>query len=775
MSNELDPITNESHNEHFQDVLTRALDNPSRRSMLKGGLGLASMLALPMLPGCGGGSSSGGTASTASASGAAGLPTLSSSNILGFTPVEKGILDQVVVPPGYSVKVLHATGDTLNASAAAYSNMGTETGDSWAQRIGDHHDGMQLFYIDAGNKATFTPTGRAVLAMNHESSADSQFLMPTGQTSGGVTGKKFSQFGGSSGYDGLVRPGNEVLKEINLHGISVVEVTLDANGKPTGYNPTSSLNRRVTAQTVANVTGPAAHLSGLKNLMVTKYDPTGATARGTLNNCGHGTTPWGTYLGCEENWAFYFNMPAGATVPTDAKMLESRRRYGVSRAPFVFSTNNAGQGWYTPTDLPDTNSRFARWNPAIIGATAAEDFRNEPNTFGYNVEIDPANPNSVPAKRMAMGRFAHEAAVCSAPVVGKPLAFYMGCDSRNEYIYKFVTAANWSATDIGGGMAAGDKYLNEGKLYAAKFNDNGTGQWLELDISNPSVIGYAPFAFANQAEVLVNTRLAADAVGATKMDRPEWGAINPANGEVYFAMTNNSAANRTPATVNAANPRAYVDPDGIKGSGNPNGHIVRFKEMGNLSTASTFTWDIFVFGAEEDSVANANISKLSSKNSFSSPDGLWFSNSTGICWIQTDDGAFTDETNCMLLAAVPGAVGDGGAFEVSNTMSTATPTAGMQKTFVGGILGESRLRRFLLAPKGAEVTGLTETADGKTLFVNIQHPGENTPKLGTAAAFTLESQWPGNGGGVGMAYGPAGRPRSATLMITKNDGGKIGL
>jgi secreted PhoX family phosphatase len=613
--------------------------------------------------------------------------------------------------------------------------------------------------------------------MNHESSADSHLLMPTGQTSGTGKGKKFSQF---SGYDGLVRPGDEVLKEINLHGISVVELTLDANGKPTGYNPTSSLNRRVTAQTPAEVHGPAAHLSDLRDLMVTRFSPTGATVRGTLNNCGHGPTPWGTYMGCEENWAFYFNVAAGGKAPTDTKMLASRQRYGVAAAPFVAGSTTwpalaIGQGWYTPTDLPDTDFRFSRWNTAASGASAREDFRNEPNTFGYNVEIDPANPSSVPAKRMAMGRFAHEAAVCSKPVEGRPLAFYMGCDSRNEYIYKFVTTATWSAADIGGGMAAGNKYLNEGKLYAAKFNDDGTGQWLELNISNSAIKNYSKFAFANQAEVLVHTRLAADAVGATPMDRPEWGAVNPANGEVYFTMTNNTVANRTPVSTNAVNPRAYADPDGKMGTGNPNGHIVRFKEAGDLSTATTFTWDIFVFGAEDDSAADVNISGLTRNNSFSSPDGLWFSYSTGICWIQTDDGAFTDEANCMLLAAVPGKVGDGGQFVVANTMTTPTPSTAAQRTFVGGILGESRLRRFLVAPKGAEVTGLTETADGKTLFVNIQHPGENTAALGTSSDFTYESQWPSNGGGVSAKYGSGKRPRSATLMITKADGGKIGM
>jgi secreted PhoX family phosphatase len=475
-------------------------------------------------------------------------------------------------------------------------------------------------------------------------------------------------------------------------------------------------------------------------------------------------------LGCEENWAVYFQIPTTGKA-ADTKLTASRARYGVARAPLsATATAGSGQGWHTVSSSDD---RFARWNVSADGANAAADFRNEPNTFGYNVEIDPLDPTSTPAKRVAMGRFAHEACVCSVPVAGKPLAFYMGCDSRNEYIYKFVTAQNWSASDIGGGMAAGDKYLNEGKLYVAKFNSDGSGEWIELDINNPLIKGYSAYSFANQADVYVNTRHAADAVGATKMDRPEWGALNPANGDVYFTLTNNNSTNRTPATVNAANPRSYADPDGNKGSGNPNGHIIRFAEDGAAANAMKFRWDIFLFGAEEDSVGNVNLSGLTAANSFSSPDGLWFSPSTGICWIQTDDGAFTDETNCMVLAAIPGQVGDGRNIVIDNELSGAR---GQQATFIGAALGEARLRRFLVAPKGSEVTGVTETADGKTLFVNIQHPGELTPALGTAADFTYQSVWPTNGGGItGGAYGAGKRPRSATLMITRTDGGKIGL
>jgi secreted PhoX family phosphatase len=241
--------------------------------------------------------------------------------------------------------------------------------------------------------------------------------------------------------------------------------------------------------------------------------------------------------------------------------------------------------------------------------------------------------------------------------------------------------------------------------------------------------------------------------------------MNAANGEIYFALTNNNSKNRQPGMTNAANPRAYADPDGKKRSGNPNGHIIRFREDKNLATASKFVWDIFLFGAEETAAA-MNLSKLTAANSFSSPDGLWFSKKTGICWIQTDDGAMTDQSNCMLLAAIPGKVGDGGKITVRNEMDMKSAD---QTSFIGATLGEAKLRRFLVAPKGSEVTGICETPDGRAIFVNIQHPGESTSAADMAAG-KYQSSWPGNAG-----YGPnTGRPRSATIVITRDDGGIVG-
>ena len=738
-SHDNDAVFNSSNNLHFQDVLAQSLADPARRGLLRGGLGLA---GLAMLPGC----------ATVAAHVAA------KPKALGFGAVEKSLLDTVILPAGYQYTVLHSSGDALDSALMAYSNKGQET-DDWSRRIGDHHDGMDIYYIDAQGKYSEKETGRAVLCVNHESSADAHFLHANGQTSNGVSGKKFTQFGD---WDLGTRPEQEVLKEINLHGVSMVEIVKTSQGWRIQQD--SPLNRRITAQTPARISGPRAWISGIREQMVTRWDSSGSMSRGTLNNCGHGKTPWGTYLTCEENWAYYFQTTQGAAL--SANDLASRKRYGLVTAPVLAGVNKANsQGWHT---VSATDDRFARWNLAAVGAQADKDFRNEANTFGFAVEIDPLDPNATPVKRTAMGRFAHEAAVCGIPKAGEPLAFYMGCDSRNEYIYKFVSAAVWDPRDVGGGVPVGDKYLSEGKLFVARFNADGKGEWLELVASDPRIANYPAFKFSSQADVYVNTRHAADAVGATKMDRPEWGAVNHQNGEIYFSLTNNTAANRTPTKVDAANPRAYMDPDGQKMAGNPNGHIIRFKEEGSRSTAKAFAWDIFVFGAEEDS-GDANLSGLNAKNAFSSPDGLWFSKATGICWIQTDDNAFTDETNCMMLAAIPGHVGDGAKVTVKNKMRiNGAEQTGVQDTFIGAALGEAKLRRFLVAPKGSEVTGVTETADGRTLFVNIQHPGELSKPLSSGES--PQSLWPGNQG-----VGPQGRPRSATIVITRQDGGLIGL
>jgi uncharacterized protein len=724
-----DEELNTSANEAFDSVLTRFL---SRRNILKGGAASATALMLGgALTACGGGDDE----TIAPPPPPAPTPVLQ----LNFSAVAKSVADALTVPTGYTATVLYAFGDPTFAPVPAFSNAGTETGASFAQRAGDHHDGMEYFGLGADGKFSAVASERGLLCMNHENITQ-LLLHPAGPTT----------------TAGVRSVADEVLKEINSHGISVIEVT--RAGAVVTVKRDSSLNRRITPNTPMKISGPAAGHAQMR----TAYSPTGTDTRGTINNCATGHTPWGTFLTCEENWAGYFHRNLGDNTVRGAtsKAVVSFARYGVAQDTATAVSGN--YRWSSATATDPTDTTFRRWEASQSGVTpdGTDDFRNEPNTFGYIVEIDPFNAASVPKKRTALGRLAHEAAAYGTPVEGKPLAFYMGDDSRGEYIYKFVSKANWSAADQTAGATAGDKYLDEGTLYAAKFNADGTGTWLPLTMANPAIATNTVYSFADQADICINARLAADAVGATKMDRPEWSAVNPKNNDVYFTLTNNNAAGRTVANADAANPRSYADPKG--GRGNPNGHIIRLGETGGEAAATTFKWDIYLFGAR--SVAepvNVNVSGLTDSNDFSSPDGIWF-DGRGLCWIQTDDGAYTDVTNCMMLAALPGTVGDGSRKVIINTDGTTSRNV---ETPVGKTPVDTTLRRFLVGPKGCEITGIAATPDYKTLFVNIQHPGEETT-LAQLQAGTPQSTWPGGTAGS--------RPRSATVVITRQDGGVVG-
>ena len=649
---------------------------------------------------------------------------------LKFKAVNKNVLDQVSVPEGYEARVLYALGDPISDGFTEWDENNIPTGASFVRRSGECHDGMTFFGM-TNSRFDANQSDSGLLVMNHEYVDDKKILHPTVNT-----------------INAAVRSEDEALREINCHGVSVIELKKDSKTQLVGINKASVFNRRVTAASRIEFTGPVKG----SNLVKTKFSPNGDFGLGTINNCGNGYTPWGTYLTTEENFNQYFSRD---DIGRDTNSIVALDRYKIPAASsYKWHTVKATEDSRT-NDIKDLNIQdiYDRWLTKVSGAEAKDDFRNTTNTFGWIVEIDPFNGSHTPVKRTALGRFAHEDCRASRAIAGQPLAFYMGDDSQGEYIYKFVSDALWDAKDVNGGYTAGDKYMNSGKLYVAKFNfdtatQKSTGEWVELNINNPLISAYAKYKFTDQADVLVNTRLAADAVGATKMDRPEWVAVNPKNGEVYVTLTNNSSRG-TAHPLDSANPRNYADADkGGSPKGNINGHIIRFKETGDVVTASTFTWDIFLFGAEQDSVQDVNLSKLGADNDFSSPDGMWF-DPRGVLWIQTDDGSYTDETNCMMLAALPGQVGDG---QVKTTAGLPTPT--------GAELDNTKLRRFLTGPAGCEITGVTMTPDYKAIFINIQHPGNNWP-ANHPSALNLSKAVLGS------------RPRSATLVITRVDGGAI--
>ena len=660
-----EPVVNHSSNTPFHQVLAARMQ---RRTVMKGSVGaaLASVMGLG-LAGCGSdddddnGSSTGGS---------------SANTDLGFKAVAVSTANEVVVPEGYSSVAFLPWGTPITGSYPEYKADGTNTGADQEQQMGMHHDGVHFFPID--QKAGGNSSTEGLLVMNHE------YINQSALHANGPT---------NAGDNGGVRPADEVRKEIAAHGVSVVHIKRDTNGTWDVVFG-SPFNRRITGNTEMDIRGPVRGYSKL----VTTYSPDATETRGTLNNCAMGPTPWGTYLAAEENWHGYF-MNANADRPRE------QVRHGVD--------DTSRYDW----ELADSGAdQYVRFNVTPTGATATDDYRNEANTYGFMVEIDPFTPESKPQKRTALGRFGHEGVIFAPAKEGEPVVCYSGDDSRFEYIYKFVSSQPYYAATAGGYL------LDEGTLYVARFNEDGSGDWLALDLDDADfaskvaaaeggMVGDIQFdGFENQADVLLNTRLAADIAGATTMDRPEWGAVDPNSGEVYFTLTNNSNRGQPGFDdVNAANPN----------SPNATGHIIRWTEEGNDHTATSFDWDIFVFAGvqgTETVVDGEAVVSLNDDNIFNSPDGLWF-DYNGRLWIQTDGSDADPYFNNMMLAANP----------------------------------ETReIKRFFVGPQGCEVTGVVSTPDVKTMFVNIQHPDGNWPNAAES------------------------RPRDATVIVTKDDGGVIG-
>ena len=534
-----------------------------------------------------------------------------------FTPIDIATDFDVHVPAGYSWKPLVKWGQPLFSDAPEFDQAGG-TAASAERSFGENTDGMELFNID----------GHQVIAVNHEY-ANPELQLPTNADEGMPVGA------------------DDVLKLQNVQGITVMEVAEGPDGWAVVVD--SPFNRRITNNTPMVLSGPAAGHA----LLQTAADPTGTAVLGTMNNCGAGKTPWGTYLTCEENFNGYF----GSTTP-DAAMPDGFDRYGI-----------AAEGRYAYEKF---DARFdIAMNP------------NEANRFGYIVEINPADPTSIPVKHTALGRFKHENAAVTVARDGR-VVVYMGDDERGEFLYKFVSADAY----VPGGDTS--TLLNIGQLYVAQFNPDATGTWVAL---TPEATGM------DAAMICIHTRQAASAVGATTMDRPEWVAINPVAAEAYCCLTNNS---KRAADGKNAGGDEMVAKEGTPNPRNENeyGQIVRWYPDAQDHTSEGFTWDLFVMAGNPTlhTDAYAGSANVTAGNMFNSPDGMMF-DSTGMLWIQTDG----DDSNA-----------DGFAGMGNNQMLVGDPATG-------------EIARFLTGPNGSEVTGMTWSSDKRTMFVGIQHPGGSFP------------------------------------------------
>ncbi len=679
-------------NEPFDSILSRRL---TRRGLLRSGALLGPALLWP------------GAGALADAPVGSGphAPAPARPASLGFRPIAGNRADAVVVPDGYHAQVLARWGEALFDGApsldiARLAGGGLlEPGAAAAQQrqFGYNCDALVFFALARDGR-------RGLLCVNHEYTND-ELMFP--------------------GRRGLAREGAAALAQwcrrhpeaarvaLAAHGVTVLELERpDAQWQVRRGSP---LGRRITGSTPVELSGPArAHA-----LLRTAADPGGTRVLGTLGNCAGGRTPWGTYLTAEENIDDYFGGFASwrASGRADARLLEAHRRF-----PLL---ETSPHGW------EHTEARFD------VRATPAEALR-----FGWIVEIDPRDPAAPARKRTALGRFCHEGAASTVTRDGR-VAVYSGDDDVFEYLYKFVTRDRWDAAR----PQANRDLLDHGVLHVARFDADGTGEWLAL------VHGQGPLTpragFADAGEVAIRARAAADLVGATPMDRPEDVEVHPQTGRVYVAFTKNHdrvAASRDREVngrridvgVDAANPRPE----------NAFGHVLEIEEESGDAAARRFRWNVFLLAGDPaasgarllSDAATLRPGRLRSQDTYYAgatdaaalapigcPDNLGF-DPQGNLWIVTDGAQPRGDHN--------------GAF--------AVPVEGADR---------GRLVQFMSAPAGAEVCGCEFTPDGTTLFLAVQHPGEG----GTLSEPV--SDWPDGGGRP---------PRPSVIAVRRRDGGRVG-
>ncbi len=571
-----------------------------------------------------------------------------------FEPVPPNRRDNVVVPSGYDYDVVARWGDRVTAKAPHF-DVYDQTPAAQAEQFGYNCDYVAVLPLGGSND-------HSLLVVNHEYT--DEYLMYPANSMSSAKMKRIS---------------------MQAHGMSVVEIRRKGRAAAVGswirVRPEHTThNRRITVTTPMELTGPAAGDDRLK----TSDDPTGTQVLGSLNNCAGGMTPWGTVLSGEENFNQYFDKSG----ELDSRYSKSYARYGI--------TGSDSRGW------SEVDSRFD------LSTEPHEPFR-----FGWIVELDPYDPASTPRKRTMLGRMKHEGADISISEDGRVVA-YLGDDESGDYIYKFVSTRRfWTGT---GARAKRHnmRLLDSGTLYVAKFTGDGTedgqydgtGEWIPLTSDTESFV-----QGMSVRDVLINTRLAADTTGATRMDRPEDIQRNPVNGRIYCALTNNDSRGSTYPT-NEANPlasshvRASLGAPLTRESGNRNGYVMEITEVNNDAAARAFRWLLFlVCGDPEASETYFGGYPKDRVSPISCPDNVEFDRE-GNLWISTDGNELG-----------------------SNDGMFVVPTQGANR---GQVL------QFLTVPIGAECSGPLISADQLTLFNAVQHPGETD----NATFENPSSTWP---------------------------------
>ena len=613
----------------------------------------------------------------------------------GFTPIAGATTDRIELPEGFVYDLVIRWGESLFSDTPDLDTRGLSdgvlldpgAGRRAARQFGSNCDAFHLFALNES-------ADHGIACINNEY-VDPRLMFP--RLRDHITDDMRIDTAWLQRHPEAVA----VMKA--SIGVSVVELVRERGHWR--FLRDSPYNRRLTAETPMELRGPVRGHELIRSV----GDPAGRWALGTFGNCAGGRTPWGTYLSAEENIQDYFGDWAQSRGHPD---LDARLRVIHDRFPLHERTSRFGWERVDPRFLTTRNP-------------------HEPLRFGWVVEVDPYDPERPAIKRTALGRFSHESATTTTARSGQ-IVVYSGDDKRFEYVYKFVSKGRLNPRE----REANRHLLDEGVLHVARFNADGTGQWLPL-VHDPRGALSGSTGFPDQATVLLNTRGAADLLGATSMDRPEDIAVSPLTGKVYVACTHNTSRGEADAGahgVNAANPRA----------GNRWGHIVEIHEDGDDHTARSFRWELLLLAGDPLSADGRFLTQVTG-------DGLQledtyfagFEDARGIAPIGAPDNLDIDRFGNLWI------VTDGDQPRGSNNGCFVAGTEGA---------GRGHVRQFMSAPMGAEVCGCKFTADGTTLFLNIQHPGEN----GTVE--DPESHWPD---------GPGRMPRSSLIAVSREDGGVI--
>ncbi len=655
--------------------------------------------------------------------GLASLPLLSLSTAsaqparaLSFASVGPTHDDTISHPGGYHWRALIAWGDALFDTVSANFDPDALTRAEQEQRFGQNADMVALF-------PTQSPNARWLMCVNHE------YVEPALTYPGLAARAAFTPAHGQALYASM--------------GVSVVQLAQEgAHWRVVrDARPGAGLNRRVTPFTPVVFDGPAARhpwiVSGGAGFNAAEPGaPDGAIACGTFANCGGGQTPWGTYLSAEENFNSYFTMSHADAAPLVAARNEPA---------WVLDCANFGTPLFDGLPNPIAPRQFdVAANPHVAAL------------YGWIVEIDPHDPAWSPRKRTALGRRKAECANTALTRNGR-IAVYSGDDQINEFVYKFVSRGRYNPGD----RLANRDLLSEGALYAARFDEDGRGEWLALTLEAANAAARAaewPVPFRDQGDVLMRAREAARLLGATPMDRPEdvealHGADWMGEGTVLIVCTNN----REPGFAHPGNPRRDNPQAPNRAQANVPGHIVRINEARGDCGARRFSWDVFLLAGDPD-VGNQTAATSSGAptllgvshngaptfagDRFACPDNICVDADRNI-WIATD--------------GAPAVFGD------CNDALLVTPADAR---------GARAVKRFLVGPVGCEICGPLVTDDQRTLFVAIQHPGESNEQ----GVDYSSQRWAGGGVRPASSFpdGQGAWPRSAVVYIVRDDGGLIG-